>query len=180
MHTIITKVHEYIKSWSVNQITQLNENETRCYMMEAFYKTLVKIDIKERMEIVSSKSGVKLTDFTTSQDSKCWRNDQKMLEGFVALILSFSKHDLAKDSYPYLLPIFIEGFFNVSWTNRIYCVDQLAQVLPNINDEKWIADTLIDTLTKNVSATKNYEVRITSLYALRNVILVVSAPKLRQ
>merc|ERR1712224_70463 len=52
-----------------------------------------------------------------------------------------------------------------------YCVDRLQALLSGVASKDWVEGTLLKRLDENINVTKDYMSRITSLYALRNVIM---------
>lgn len=178
----ITHIDRYFKNLATIQTNgnNMNEMEIVMFMLEAYYKSLIKLDANERQQIVVGSKDRKLADVVNATKVyKSWRIDQKLYEAYVAIIMSFSNSSPQKTVYDRLLTSFLDGFNDQSWTNRMYCVDQLKNILTVVNDEGWIEETLIKRLDGNVGPMMDYIVRITSLYALRNVITAVTSKKLK-
>ena len=123
-----------------------SEMEVIMYMVEAYYRTLIKIDVNERYKYVD-KSGS--ADGEMDKDLhaitvlgnkfKSWRIDAKILEACVSISLSFQGNAHLKSLFDKTLSKkFLEGFNNQSWTNRMYCVDKLKDMLTAITHIEWV------------------------------------------
>ena len=141
-------ISKYLKALSNLPFEKANmETEVLIYMLEAYYRTLIKIDVNDRYNYVN-KSGnddgemeKDLKEITMSGSKfKSWRIDQKILEACVSISLSFQGNSHLKSLFDktILSSKFLEGFNNQSWTNRIYCVDKLKDMLTAISHIEWV------------------------------------------